>query len=275
MSAGILLIDGYNLLHAAGMGQKDYRPGDLLRCRTRLLRLLVDKLSAAEIHATTVVFDARDPPRDRPTQVVVSGIRILFANPGGDADVLIQNWLAHHPSPRRVTLVSSDRVLQCAARSSGAKFLGSRDFLDTLDRRKGAKPASRTGPLDQDDDATRERHASAGHVAYWLKVFGDVPVVEPDPDDQRESPVPRTVAPKSKPATGSLRPRRSHRPRAADDSKPAGNVAGEELAYWMNVFAQSAPGEESSAAYELRLSDLENWLKVFEAAERGAANRRE
>ena len=115
MSAGILLIDGYNLLHAAGMGQKDYRPGDLLRCRTRLLKFLLGKLSAAEIHATTVVFDARDPPPDRPAQVVVSGIRILFANPGGDADELIRNWLAHHPTPRRVTLVSGDRELQRAA----------------------------------------------------------------------------------------------------------------------------------------------------------------
>ncbi len=90
MSAGILLIDGYNLLHAAGMGQSNYRPGDLLRCRMRLLRFLLSKLSAAEIKGTTVVFDARDPPPDRPAEVVVSGIRVLFANPGGDADVMIQ-----------------------------------------------------------------------------------------------------------------------------------------------------------------------------------------
>src|SRR5690349_20885382 len=46
MSAGILLIDGYNLLHAAGMAQHDYGPGDLLRCRTRLLKWLLEKLSA-------------------------------------------------------------------------------------------------------------------------------------------------------------------------------------------------------------------------------------
>ncbi len=121
MSAGILLIDGYNLLHAARMAQSSYRPGDLFRCRTRLLKFLLDKLSAAQIKATTVVFDARDPPPDRPAQIVVSGIRVLFANPGGDADVLIQNWLSRHPSPRRVSLVSSDRVLQRAARGGPAR----------------------------------------------------------------------------------------------------------------------------------------------------------
>src|SRR6516225_196667 len=121
MSAGILLIDGYNLLHAAGMAQSDYRPGDLLRCRTRLLRFLLSQLTAVEIKLTTVVFDARDPPPDRPAEVVVSGIRVLFAHAGGDADVMIQRWLEQHRSPKRVTLVTSDRMLQRAARSYGSK----------------------------------------------------------------------------------------------------------------------------------------------------------
>ena len=51
MSARILLIDGYNLLHAAGMGKHDYRPGELLRCRVKLLRYLLDKMSIAEVRA--------------------------------------------------------------------------------------------------------------------------------------------------------------------------------------------------------------------------------
>ncbi len=137
MSAGILLIDGYNLMHAAGMAQHDYKPGELLKCRTQLLRYLLGKLSAAEIRGTTIVFDARDPPPDRPAQVVVSGLKVLFANPGGDADVVIQEWLARHPSPRRVTLVSSDRVLQRAARGCRSKFIGSDEFLHEMERRRG------------------------------------------------------------------------------------------------------------------------------------------
>jgi len=276
MSAGILLIDGYNLLHAAGMGQTDYRPGDLLRCRTRLLRFLLDRLSAAEIKATTVVFDARDPPPDRPAQIVISGIRVLFANPGGDADVLIQKWLTHHPSPRRVTLVSSDRVLQRAARSSGAKFVGSEDFVDTLERRNGSSTTSRRSSSKSDDDATRERHASAEQVGYWLKVFGDVPIVEPEVEDQKSQSPPADVISKSKPAAaGSRRSPRSRKPRVSDDSKPVGNVGGEELAYWLDVFSEDRSGSASLASpEELRLSDLENWLREFKANEGKAANKR-
>src|SRR5437868_5530965 len=100
MPARFLLIDGYNLLHAAGMGRSEYGPGDLQRCRERLLRYLAGKLSAAEIARATVVFDARDPPPDRPSRQTVRGIKVVFANPGGDADVVIQDWLSHHSSPK-------------------------------------------------------------------------------------------------------------------------------------------------------------------------------
>ncbi len=275
MSAGILLIDGYNLLHAAGMGQRDYRPGDLLHCRFRLLELLRNKLSAAEIRATTVVFDARDPPPDRPAQVVISGIRVLFANPGGDADELIRNWLAHHPTPRRVTLVSGDRELQRAARSTGAKFVGSREFVEKIDRRKGPGAAGRTRSSESDDNTLREKHASVEQTAYWLKVFGDAPTVEPDDDEQPQAALPQADIPKLKPGSaGSSPSRRPKKPPVSHDSKPAGSLTGDELAYWMDVFGESGRGTSAASPEELRLSDLENWLKEFEASERKAANRR-
>lgn len=277
MSAGLLLIDGYNLLHAAGMAQSDYRPGDLLRCRTRLLKLLLSKLPVAEIKATTIVFDARDPPPDRPAQVVVSGIRVLFANPDGDADVFIQNWLSHHPAPRRVTLVSSDRVLQRAARSCGAKFVSSEDFVETLERRRGSKVTVRGRTRTLTDDSKPTARASAEQMAYWLNVFGDVRVVEPDTDDQPSEP-PRPAAPsKSKPAAAtSPRNKRPRKPRSQEDSKPAGSLGGDELAYWMRIFGSlPAAGSSAASTEELRLSDLESWLKDYEAKEGGAANQRE
>ncbi|HEY2251802.1 MAG TPA: NYN domain-containing protein, partial [Planctomycetaceae bacterium] len=195
MSAGILLIDGYNLMHAAGMAQRDYKPGELLKCRTQLLRFLLGKLSAAEIRAATIVFDARDPPPDRPAQVVISGLKVLFASPSGDADVVIQQWLARHSSPRRVTLVSSDRVLQRAARGCRAKFVGSDEFLHDLERRRA--PRGRVDPravsaVDaHSDDSKPAAHLSASQTAYWLKIFGDAPPVVVD-EAQAASP---SVAP--------------------------------------------------------------------------------
>jgi hypothetical protein len=276
MSAGILLIDGYNLLHAAGMAQSDYRPGDLLRCRTRLLKFLLTRLTAAQIQETTLVFDARDPPPGRPAQVVVSGIKVLFANPGGDADILIQSWLARHPSPRRVTLVSSDRLLQRAARSGGSKFVGSEDFVRELERRHAARDPKRSAAA-PGDDTKPAALASAEQTAYWLKVFGDVPIVEPDTEDEAPSPAALASPPRPKPeAPAARRPGRSQPPGSKVDSKRTGTVGGDELAYWMNVFGgQAGAGAAVASSEELRLSDLENWLKDFEANEGSAANRRQ
>ena len=65
MATPFHIIDGYNLLHAAGLGRPTYGPGDLERCRNRLLSFLRTHLRAAERARTTVVFDARDAPPDR------------------------------------------------------------------------------------------------------------------------------------------------------------------------------------------------------------------
>jgi hypothetical protein len=275
MSAGILLIDGYNLLHAAGMAQSVYRRGDLLRCRTRLLKLLLSNLTPAEIQHTTVVFDARDPPPDRPAQVVVSGIRVLFANPGGDADDFIQSWLARHPSPRRVTLVSSDRLLQRAARSGGSKFIGSEDFVRELDQRRAVRDSRPVAPL-PDDDTKPTPRASAEQTAYWLKAFGDVSLDDPDPEDRPGPPAAATNVPppSASEAPTSGRRRRLKSPRSHEDAKRSGPVSGDELAYWMQVFGgQAAAGPGPASSEELRLSDLENWLKEYESQHGKAANK--
>jgi predicted RNA-binding protein with PIN domain len=271
MSAGLLLIDGYNLLHAAGMAQSMYRRGDLLRCRTSLLKLLLSKLTPAEISGTTVVFDARDPPPDRPAAVVVSGIRVLFANPGGDADTLIQKWLERHPSPRRVTLVSSDRLLQRAARSCAAKFVGSEEFVHELERRRAAS-RSRPVSAEMTDESKPGAHATAEQTAYWLKVFGEVPIVPPDAEDPRATPErPRTASQPKREPRRSTNLRKAHRP---EDSKLRGNVGGDELAYWMSVFGEHGAGEPTTSANELSLSDLENWLREFEVTGKDSAKKR-
>jgi hypothetical protein len=269
MSAGILLIDGYNLLHAAGMAQHEYRPGDLLRCRTRLLKWLLEKLSTAEIQAATVVFDARDPPPDRPAQVVISGLRVLFANPEGDADVYIQNWLSRHPSPRRVTLVSGDRALQRTARGCGSKTVSSNDFVRDLERRRSSRSSrGGTAKAPADDALKPAGNVSASQMAHWLKIFGEVPVVETVEEDQlsaRRSPSP-PAKPKQKPTT-SRRPRRARSRQTHDDPKPTAELTADELTGWLNEFGDQGPAGAGVPPEELRLADLERWVKAFEATE--------
>lgn len=269
MSARTLLIDGYNLLHAAGMGQAEYRRGDLLRCRLKLMRHLLSKLAPAEVQKTTIIFDARDPPPDRPARAIVSGLTVLFANPGGDADVAIKNWLATHSSPRQVTLVSSDRELQRAARQCGARFSSSEDFLIELDRRRGRRPAARDKSPTRTDDSKPSPRVTATETAHWLKVFGEVPVVEVEIEIAGElsSPLkgsePRTTT-TPKHQTG-RQPQRRPRPSDAPAVfKPSESDARDELGYWLKIFSDLPAGATSASADELRLTDLEKWLEQSE-----------
>jgi hypothetical protein len=62
--------------------------------------------------------------------------------------------------------------------------------------------------------------------------------------------------------------RKAHKP----DSKLLGNVSGDELEYWMSIFGDSGAGASGNSA-ELRLSDLENWLREFEATGRDPAKK--
>jgi predicted RNA-binding protein with PIN domain len=264
MSAGILLIDGYNLMHAAGMAQRDYKPGELLKCRTRLLRFLLGKLSAAEIRATTIVFDARDPPPDRPAQVVISGLKVLFANPGGDADVVIQQWLARHSSPQRVTLVSSDRVLQRAARGCGSKFVGSDEFMHDLERRRGPRSRVASSGASLSDESKPAGHLSAAQTAYWLTIFGEAPPVVADDEVKLTSPTLPTGA-KSKPDAAAGRAASRSQESQSRAGKHARRDTPAEAEYWQQVFGNLSSNSIDSSPDELRLADLENWLKEFQA----------
>jgi len=163
MPARFLLVDGYNLLYAAGMGRASYGPGDLQRCRERLLRYLAKKLTAAEVARTTVIFDARHPPPDLPNRQVVAGVKVEFANPGSDADIALATFLDHHSAPKQLTLVSSDHQVQASARRRGAKFIDSDAFFDQLERRERTRAV-----------AVAEEKPTSAQTDYWLKIFGDI-----------------------------------------------------------------------------------------------------
>lgn len=175
MGARFLVIDGYNLLHAAGLAQTHYAPGQLARQRQRLLARLASLLTLPERARTTVIFDARDPRVDRPARHTAQAMQIVFARPHGDADLFIQHWLDTHPAPRHVTLVSGDKVLQRAARSVGARLVAGGAFLQELTRRS----LDRGADLSADE---KPGHLTPAEAAAWLREFGDLlPPSAPEP----------------------------------------------------------------------------------------------
>lgn len=174
MSARFLVIDGYNLLHAAGLARVRYGPGDLQRCREQLIQLLLKYLQPTEIARTTLVFDATQPPPDADHELYVQGLAIFFATSPGDADEFIERWLHHHHAPNHVTMVSSDHRLHRAAKRHHSMPIDSEQFLEELLRRKSS---ANTKPLGQKQavDPKTTRRLNADEVDAWLAEFGDIP----------------------------------------------------------------------------------------------------
>ncbi len=182
------IIDGYNLMHAAGMVRGKLIGKQLEGARLRLMKRLAYQMTKDDRAATTVVFDAKSMLVVSSREELIEGMRVLYPEPGHEADELIEQLITQDPQPRRLRIVSSDRRLHRAARERMAIAINSERFLDELDERRAA-PAegaattvSRpTVPLPKE---TRKASGAdspipTGDVDYWMKEFGEIEV----PDD--------------------------------------------------------------------------------------------
>lgn len=128
MAATFLMIDGYNLLHAAGLARRRYATGQMERARNALINLLARHLNDATRDRTTVVFDAQNAPSIASTPSRQQGIEVVFAPPGGDADTLIEQLVREHSAPKQLLVISGDRRLQKAIRRRRGHWLDSESF---------------------------------------------------------------------------------------------------------------------------------------------------
>ncbi|HEX5443133.1 MAG TPA: NYN domain-containing protein, partial [Pirellulales bacterium] len=162
-----LLIDGYNLIYAAGMIGRGIGPGGLERSRRALLDFVAESLDEHERQRVTVVFDAHGAPHGLPHTLVHRGITVRFAAGYADADELIEELIRADSAPRRLTVVSGDHRLQRAARRRRATALDSEQwYTDTL-RRRGQRPPA-------PPPAKPSLPADAREVEFWLAQFDDV-----------------------------------------------------------------------------------------------------
>lgn len=160
-----LLIDGYNLRHAAGAFGRGADAGTLERARTELLRLLARWLPPEQLQQTTIVFDAAGAPPGLPRTTKHRGITVRFAAGHADADALLEELIAADHAPKRLTVVSSDHRVQRAARRRRARAVDSDVWCAEVARQqsqedkapgKSAKPST---PL------------SPGEVQHWMREF--------------------------------------------------------------------------------------------------------
>ena len=180
------IIDGYNLLHAAGLVRGKLIGKQLEGARLRLMKRLAYQMSKEQRAATTVVFDAKTLLVVASREELIEGIRVLFPEPGHEADELIEEMIAQDPQPRELRIVSSDRRLHRAARERMATAINSDRFLDELDERRAA-PAEGSAsnvsrppvPIPKENSPSGAgTQVPTGDVDYWLKEFGEIEVPE-------------------------------------------------------------------------------------------------
>jgi predicted RNA-binding protein with PIN domain len=176
MAVPFLIIDGYNLLHAAGLGRVRYAPGDLERARHRLLALLCEKLSPVEQMRCTVVFDAGEQAPDAARERRHHEIRVLFAPPGFEADDLIEHLIAEHSSPKQLVVVSADHRIQKAAARRHARPVDSNRFWDRLQRRSGVAVEWDASDDEKVPALPVGNQPLSAATTLWLQEFGDVSV---------------------------------------------------------------------------------------------------
>ncbi|WP_437188103.1 NYN domain-containing protein [Planctomicrobium sp. SH668] len=171
------LIDGYNLLHNAGLARGKLRPGEFEKMRDKLLKRLQLSLTEEERVHTTIVFDAQYAPDSDRRPMNIYGMQVLFSPRGRQADDLIEILLSGNSTASDITVISSDHRLHRAARASRAKFMSSDAFLVELDDRREASS--------QSEDAAKESNSQDPKDAFgtgkidsagWLEEFGDISV---------------------------------------------------------------------------------------------------
>jgi predicted RNA-binding protein with PIN domain len=160
-----LLIDGYNLMYAAGIDGGGRGPGGLERSRYALIHFIAGALSDAERGQSTIVFDAAGAPPGLPATLNFDGLTVRFARGYGNADEMLEELIAADHSPRKLTVVSSDHRVQRAAKRRRATAVDSDVWYEgVLQARSAAKREDKKIA----EAAKPQPFAGETEVKFWL-----------------------------------------------------------------------------------------------------------
>jgi predicted RNA-binding protein with PIN domain len=168
------LIDGYNVMHAAGwlgarIGREAFR-----RARRRFLDDLAAVFEPSIVEQITVIFDASAPPGDFPVEGTYRGMSVVFAVNDENADARIERLIAQHSSPKSLVVVSSDHRIRQAAARRKAKVLTADQFWDLIDREK-ERAATKPREKPRREGTERKPQGQPAHEesAFWQEEFRD------------------------------------------------------------------------------------------------------
>jgi len=154
------IIDGDNLLWALRQTLEEREiTTELEMCR------VLSRYFASTGEPGQVVFDGAGPA-DRSDFDTIANPEIIFAGFSRDADSVIEERLKVNTSPRRLTVVSSDRRLRKAAATRKATAVKSEEFWEQVRREIGRKKPRKTEPQE------KKEGLSESETDKWMETFG-------------------------------------------------------------------------------------------------------
>ena len=127
----LVVIDGYNLIHASGY-LTDLAKRDMGAARDQILERLCN-YAAYKDHELTVIFDAYNVAGGEGYEEDHLGVRVIYTAENEPADIRI-GIITGSVRNRPVYVVSSDVLVQNDSFEHGALRISSREFMDILDR---------------------------------------------------------------------------------------------------------------------------------------------
>ena len=140
------LIDGYNVMFAAGLMGRKFEPGRVPQGPPAIpQRPGRDARPGRRPHDDRRLRRQRRPRAQSRLGLQHKGITVLFAVDHDSADERIEDLIARHSNPKTLTVVSSDHRIQKAATRKKAKVLSADEFLTRMDSLKdrGRRPGPR------------------------------------------------------------------------------------------------------------------------------------
>lgn len=214
-----LIIDGYNLLYAAGLVGSVDGEGSFEGERRAMLDALLEVIDPKELTQTVVVFDSAKAPPGLPRVYNHHQITVRFATGYADADEMIEELIQEHHAPKRLTVVSSDHRVQRAARRRKAKAIDSDSWYRLMrqTRARRREEEAKKPPLPKRPSAPA---IPESEVSEWVEFFGKIDVDALAPQEE-----PPTTSPKVVPTPEAKRPSDKKSPaKKSHAEKPATNV---------------------------------------------------
>ena len=155
----MFIIDGHNLLHSVCKIEENAKAiSEPALCKTLAAYLRLTGEKAA------IVFDGSGPP-DKRAFDGISNVEVQFAGSSTDADTVIEDKIKASTAPKGLTIVSSDRQLQQAARARRATIIKSEIFWLEVQKELSRKRAPR-------EPSAKRQGLSQSETEHWLTIFG-------------------------------------------------------------------------------------------------------